>query len=256
MTTATFPLIGIPCRHDASNNYNNSAINAQNDTYINAISQAGGIPFLLPLNLETVALRKLYDLAQGILLTGGGDLDPKLFQQPPHPTLSDVQPDRDELEITLSRWAAVDGKPLLGICRGIQVLAIASGGDLCQDIPSQMSGATLHHYGYINGQGPAWDELVHDVTLTECSPLASRLQTHHLRVNSLHHQAVSSVGESLTITGYSSDGVIEVVEVLDHPFYCGVQWHPETLRDEHKTAERLFTVFIEACVAYSYKKAV
>ena len=148
---SSLPLIGIPCRHDASAYYGKNPVNAQNESYLSAVSQAGGLPFLIPLNLETPALRTLYELAEGILLTGGGDVDPSLLQQDPHPTLSDIQPDRDELEITLSRWAAADGKPILGICRGIQVMAVAAGGTLCQDLPSQRPEATLHNYGYNNG---------------------------------------------------------------------------------------------------------
>ncbi len=247
----TPPIVGVPCRHDFSVLYNQRPVYAQSEGYLSAITQAGGIPFLIPLNLDRPALRRLYDLSQGILLPGGGDIAPELCYQEPHATLSDVQPDRDELEITLSRWAAAEGKPLLGICRGIQVMAVAGGGTLCQDLPSQMPEAKLHNYGYLNGNSPTWHDLVHEVRLSPDSRLAQILQTTSLWVNSLHHQAVQNVAEPFAITGRSSDGVVEVIELADHRFWCGVQWHPEVLLAEHVSARRLFEAFIEACQAYS-----
>jgi putative glutamine amidotransferase len=226
-------------------------VNAQSSTYLKVLAQAGAIPFLIPLELDPTGLRRLYDLAHGIFLAGGGDIDPDLLQQPAHPTLSDVQPERDSLEFSLSRWAAAEGKPILGVCRGSQVLAVAGGGSLCQDIPSGMPQARLHHYGYIDGRGPGWDELVHEVHLTPTSRLAQILQTDRLWVNSLHHQAVERVAEPMQVTGRSSDGVVEVVERPDHPFYCGVQWHPEILFEQDESSRRIFTAFIAASAAYA-----
>jgi len=247
----TAPLIGLPCRHDFSQIYRSGKINAQNENYLTAVTEAGGIPFLIPLNLPEAALRRLYDLAHGILLPGGGDIDPDLLNQAPHPTLSDVQPDRDALELTLARWAAVEGKPLLGICRGIQVIAAASGGTICLDLPSQMPEATQHQYGYLNGKGPGWTDLLHEVSLAPQSRLAQILETERLPVNSLHHQAVKSVTGPLQVVGHSGDGVIEAVEIPEHPFYCGVQWHPEVLTAEHASARRLFEHFIAASARYA-----
>jgi putative glutamine amidotransferase len=251
MNNPPAPLIGLPCRHDFSQIYANGKVNAQNENYLTAVTQAGGIPFLIPLNLEAAALRRLYDLAQGILLPGGGDIDPSLLNQPSHPTLSDVQPDRDALEMTLARWAAAEGKPLLGICRGIQVMAAASGGAIYLDLPTQMPEATQHQYGYLNGTGPGWTDLLHEVSLAPQSRLAKILQTERLAVNSLHHQAVQSVAGSLQVVGRSGDGVIEAIEIPEHPFYCGVQWHPEVLTAEHAPARRLFESFIAASAAYA-----
>ncbi len=241
------PLIGMPCRHDTSTVYNRERINAQSEAYLSALSQAGGIPFLIPLTLPPDALRRLYDLADGILLSGGGDIHPPLYHQDPQPTLSDVQPDRDQIEITISHWAAEERKPLLAICRGIQVLAVSSGGTLCQDIPSQMPEATLHHYRYNDLDEEAETRLVHEVQFSPESRLAQIFQTENLPVNSLHHQAVQRVNPPLQIVGCSSDGVVEAVELPGHPFYCGVQWHPEVLVEEHETSRQLFKAFIEAC---------
>ena len=249
------PLIGIPCRRDASVTYNQRPINAQSTSYLTALSQAGGIPFLIPVEGDISALRRLYEVAHGIFLAGGGDIAPSLLGQAPHPTLSDVQPERDEMEMILSRWAAEEGKPLLGVCRGIQVIAASTGGALCQDIPSEMPEATLHHYGYINERSPDWDELVHEVQLSPSSRLAKRLQRDRLWVNSLHHQAVQSVVEPLEIIGRSSDGVVEVVELPAHPFYCGVQWHPEVFVPQDETSCRIFETFVEASSAYAMTPA-
>jgi putative glutamine amidotransferase len=114
-----------------------------------------------------------------------------------------------------------------------------------------MPQARLHHYGYIDGRGPGWDELVHEVHLTPTSRLAQILQTDRLWVNSLHHQAVERVAEPMQVTGRSSDGVVEVVERPDHPFYCGVQWHPEILFEQDESSRRIFTAFIAASAAYA-----
>lgn len=249
------PLIGIPCRHDKSDNYpKSSPINAQGSTYLAAIVEAGGIPFLIPLDLDEVALRTLYDLSHGIMLTGGGDIDPHILQEAAHDTLSDVQPERDRTEIILSRWATAEGKPLLGICRGIQVLAISGGGTLYQDLPTQLPEAELHNYGYLQDKSPSWHDLPHDVKLTPDSRLAQVLQTTSLGVNSLHHQAVREVVEPFVISGRSNDGVVEAIEISDHPFCCAVQWHPEVLTAEHDTARRLFAAFVEACEEFGNRE--
>ena len=204
---------------------------------------------MIPLNLPEAALKRLYDLADGILLSGGGDLDPTLYGQTAQADLSDVQPDRDQLEIEISRWAAADGKPLLAICRGIQVLAVAHGGTICQDIPSQLPQATRHQYRYLDDELPQLDALLHEVDFKPGCRLVDIFQTNRLAVNSLHHQAVLSVGPTLQVVGHSNDGIIEALEHPDHPFYCGVQWHPELLTHQHPTARQLFSAFIAACVS-------
>ncbi len=245
------PLIGMLCRHDLSVYYKQKPVNAQGEPYMQAVSQAGGIPFLIPLNLPESSLRTLYNLADGIILTGGGDVEPSLYNQEPHPTQGDVQPDRDEEEITVARWAATDGKPLLGICRGIQVIAVAAGGTLIQDIPTQLPEATLHQYHYNNEKSHPDDYLAHPVDLTPSSRLAQVLQADSVWTNSLHHQAVENVPAPWQIVGRSTDGVVEVIEHSEHPFFIGVQWHPEVLVGGQESARQIFRAFVEACKNHS-----
>ncbi|MFQ5578325.1 MAG: gamma-glutamyl-gamma-aminobutyrate hydrolase family protein, partial [Anaerolineae bacterium] len=215
------PVIGIPCRHDTSGRYTGRPINAQNTAYTRAIIWAGGIPVLIPLELDEAALRTVYKLCGGILLTGGGDVNPHLYRQSPHPSIQDVQAERDRVEITLARWAAADCKPLLGICRGIQVMAVAVGGTLVQDIPSQV-GAAVRHDNFYDNDGYARDYLAHPVHLNSESRLAQLLQTETLPVNSLHHQAIQALPEPYQIVGRAADGVPEALDLPEHPFFCGV----------------------------------
>jgi putative glutamine amidotransferase len=245
--SGSLPLIGVLCRHDRSVNYRKKPVYAQGEAYMSAVSQAGGIPFLIPLNLPLLSRRRLYDLADGILLAGGGDIDPALFNQASHPTQGDVQPDRDAEEIAVSRWAAAEGKPLLAICRGIQVVAVAAGGTLWQDLPSQMPEAACHRHNYHDGDRYPDDYLAHAVELSPSSRLARIVRTDTIWTNSFHHQAVQSVPEPWQIVGHSSDGVIEAIELPEHPFFCGVQWHPEVLVAGHESARQIFQAFVRAC---------
>jgi len=244
---AELPKIGLVCRHDRSLNYRQKPVYAQGEPYIHAISQTGGAPFLIPLNLSQTSLRTLYELADGLVLAGGGDVEPSLYRETPYPGLGDVQPDRDRDEITVTRWAATEGKPLLGICRGIQVMAVAAGGALWQDIPSQLPQATQHDYEYNNENSHPENYLAHAVTLAPACRLARILETETVWTNSLHHQAVKSVPEPFQIVGRATDGVVEVIEQRAHPFFIGVQWHPELLIDEQEPARRLFKAFVAAC---------
>jgi putative glutamine amidotransferase len=242
----TRPIIGIPCRQDTSS-FSGRPINAQSDTYINAVIQAGGVPILIPVELDQAALRAVYARLDGVMLAGGGDIDPGHYQEEPHQTLSGVQPERDRVEMSVTRWAAEDGKPLLGICRGIQVMAVAVGGALWQDIPSQFPGAQQDH-GYIHSNWSAdRDYLAHEVRPTSASRLAQITGEETFAVNSFHHQAIKHLPEPYHIVGYASDGIIEAIDRPDHLFFCGVQWHPEDLVGDHEPARRLFAAFVEMC---------
>ncbi|HEY85636.1 MAG TPA: gamma-glutamyl-gamma-aminobutyrate hydrolase family protein [Chloroflexi bacterium] len=240
------PIIGLPCRYDTSGQHPGRLINAQNNAYIEAIVRAGGAPYLIPLQLEGDALRAVYNLADGILLTGGGDIDPAYYRQASHPATNDIQADRDRVEISIARWAAEDNKPLLGICRGIQVMAVAVGGALYQDIQDLLPQAGRHDYFSSNGGHPC-SYLPHQVKLTPDSRLAQILQAEEFSVNSLHHQAVQRVPEPYQITGYAGDNIPEALELPGHPCFCGVQWHPEELVSTQGSARKLFAAFVDVC---------
>ena len=214
-----------------------------NSSYVRAIQQAGGVPIPLPPTLTPDSQRAIYQLLDGILLTGGGDVDPKRFGELPHHTLFDVVPERDELEIQLVDWAASEKKPLLAICRGIQVLNVAFGGNLYQDVASD-PGTTLFH-----SQGEPKDQPSHAVKITPGSFLADVLEREELEVNSLHHQAVKALGRGLLPNAHASDGIIEGVEPAERDpgqFLLGVQWHPEEMIERAPEARRLFQRFVEA----------
>ncbi|TVQ19840.1 MAG: gamma-glutamyl-gamma-aminobutyrate hydrolase family protein [Spirochaetaceae bacterium] len=248
MTTATgLPLIGLPCRNDRSLEYNETPVYAQSVVYMRAIVQAGGVPFLIPLNLPRPSLRRLYDVASGILLTGGGDIDPPIYGAGMDATLGDVQPDRDRDEIAITRWAMADRRPLMGICRGIQVIAVTAGGSLIQDIPSEVPGAVLHAEPKGAEQGQPNADVVHTIAAPASSRLAQIVGAETISVNSFHHQAVRAVPAPLKVVGTSPDGMVEAIEHPDHPFLIGVQWHPELLIDSQESAVRIFCAFVQAC---------
>ena len=206
--------------------------------YEAAVRRAGATP--RPLGLDTAPADALRG-ADGLLLTGGDDVDPALYGEAPHPTFDVSEPGRDALEIDLVRRALEADLPVLAICRGLQVLNVALGGTLIQDIPSE-PGSLLPH----DAEGPA-TTLAHTVTVTPGSCLAALVGADGVRaVNSRHHQAVRALGHGLVATAVSPDGLIEAAEVPAARFCVGVQWHPENF---HATGEfhGLFEGFVAAC---------
>jgi putative glutamine amidotransferase len=245
MTSPVRPLIGIPCRSDDSMLHKGRHVDAQSSSYISAIIQAGGVPFLIPVEARHQVLRILFERAEGILLAGGGDIAPQFFGEPPHAALNDVQPMRDELEFALVEWALEENKPLLGICRGIQVMNVAAGGSLYQDIASQCPDAQRHDF--FHSQDYPRDFLAHSVDVEPDSRVCRALAVDHLKVNSLHHQALRDVAGTYQAVCRSPDGIVEGIEMPGHPFAIGVQWHPEELVASQDVARRLFLDFVHAC---------
>jgi putative glutamine amidotransferase len=217
----------------------------QNRAYARAIAAAGGLPVLLPLLDDPAVLRALYARLDGLLLPGGGDVDPARYGQAPRPEcgVEGVDALLDEIELALARWALDDGRPLLGICRGHQVLNVAAGGTLYQDIAVQAPGSLSHRHP------EARAELVHPVAVAGDSHLAAVLGATALAVNSIHHQAVARVAPGLRAVAWAPDGVVEGLEVVGHPFALAVQFHPEELVPEHEPSRRLFRAFVAACAA-------
>lgn len=210
--------------------------------YDAAIRRAGGVPWVPAMASDDVP--EILERVDGVLLTGGEDVAPSFFGEPPHPTHEPAEPGRDAFEIDLARRAIARGLPVLAICRGLQVLNVACGGSLIQDIPSE-PGPHQPHSLYPPSTRPA-----HDVRVLAGSRLAA-LRSAEARdvqfsVNSRHHQSVRVVGEGLTVTAVAPDGIVEALEAPAHPFCVAVQWHPESF---HLTGEFdwLFDGFMAAC---------
>ena len=181
------------------------------------MASAGGVPVFVPLGLESAVLRSLFSRLDGILLSGGGDVNPAHKGE-------EIEHLRDQLELTLARLAIESPKPILGICRGLQVLNVAHGGTLIRDIATEWPGA-LDHQGHDNESA----ELVHGVGVELGSLLYTLTRSRHLSVNSSHHQAVKEIAPGWRVAAQAEDRVIEALELPGHPFALGVQWHPERL---------------------------
>lgn len=208
--------------------------------YVQAIAQCGGTPLLLPVLAGGGAARRYLELVDGLLLSGGGDVEPRYFGQEPLRGTGKVYPERDSFEIELVRAALQQDMPVLAICRGIQVLNIAQGGDIYQDIYSQAPGV-LEHSQKI-GRGFPW----HKVDLVPDSRLSNVLGSVEVRVNSFHHQAVKTVAPGFEVSATAADGITEAIESNHHRFVIGVQWHPEAMAPSDPMALKLFESFVAA----------
>lgn len=224
MMITTLPLIGITVHPDDDpDRANLDRLLAQ---IVQGVERAGGAPVLVPLGLSETTLRGLFARLDGLLFTGGGDMDPALYGAEPHPALGGVSGERDRTELALARWVAAAGKPAFGICRGAQLFNVAFGGTLYRDI-SEHPGALRHAYG-----AEAESALrPHAVQIEEETTLARLVGRPALEVNSLHHQALRQVAPALRVAARAPDGLVEAVELIGHPFALAVQWHPECLPD-------------------------
>lgn len=235
------PRIGLTCsvRADAP-----APVHELSDAYVRAVVAAGGLPLLLPaVGGEDLAAEMLAGV-DGLLLTGGVDVDPAWYGQEPSPRLGRVSPERDALELPLARVALARGIPVLAICRGIQVLNVAAGGTLVQDLPTEWSDAIKHYQ-----DAPRWFGS-HAVEVLPGSRLAELLGQARLRVNSFHHQALRDVAPGLVVTARAPDGVVEAVEAADpRRFVLGVQWHPEAMWEREPVFLHLFRGLVEAARA-------
>ena len=210
-------------------------------TYFDAVLRAGGVPVLIPLIGDEQKLDGLLQSIDGLILTGGGDVDPAYFGEEPSPHLGHVNAPRDTFDFRLIELAARHKIPVLGICRGEQLINVAFGGTLYQDLPTEHPSTAEHH------QKPPYDVPVHSVTLTAGSPLCALLGKDTLAVNSLHHQAIKTLAPGLAAMAVSEDGLTEAVCLPDKRFVWAVQWHPEFSFRVNEDSRKIFKAFVGAC---------
>lgn len=211
--------------------------------YAEGVVQAGGVPLIVPHNLDEAALRVMLDRLDGVVLSGGGDMDPMLFGEERHPATCEIEPERDRLEMMLTRWLVERDIPFLAICRGIQVLNVALGGSLVQDIPSQVPEALPHSF---DRQTTPRGYLAHPVKISPQSHLADIMQLEEAQTNSWHHQSIKRVADGLHVSALAPDGVIEAVEVPGRRYAIAVQWHPEWMFEQWAEQRRLFEGLVSA----------
>jgi len=234
------PMIGITTYRN--NNQYGFPQYSLSEAYNAALARAGGLPIMIPLALPESSLEALLPRMDGLLLSGGGDIHPQIYNHTLHPLVSNVDNDRDRVELRLLDEAIQVGLPVLGICRGFQVINVGLGGSLYEDILDQRPESSEHQYY------PDWplDHLAHEVKIDQNSRLANILGGVEFEVNSLHHQGVENLAPGLKPTGFAPDGLLEAFEIPDHPFALGVQWHPEYLQ-AYAPMRSLFKTFVEAC---------
>jgi putative glutamine amidotransferase len=213
-------------------------------SYINAILEAGGVPVMIPSALTENGWMQLFKHLDGIMFTGGGDIETGLFHGEPHPAVYGVDSARDLIELGLARLVVNEGLPFLGICRGLQITNVALGGTLYTHIPDQHPNAVLHEFPG-DDSIEARTALVHPVRVEEGSHISRILGEPILYVNSLHHQGIKEMAPGMKAVAFAPDGLVEAVELPEHPFGIAVQWHPEWLTDQ-LPIRRLFKAFVDA----------
>jgi putative glutamine amidotransferase len=218
------PLIGITT-HPATSPHR-ASLDTLLDNIVRAVERAGGLPTLIPPDMSESTLHGLFERLDGVLLSGGDDIDPMHYGGASSPSVDAADATRDRMEISLSRWVVERAKPVLGICRGMQVLNVALGGTLYADT-SEHPGVQRHTYY----PDIPFDLRPHAVQIAEDSTLARVVGRSLLMVNSLHHQACRKIAAGLRVSAYAPDRMVEAIEAPGHPFALAVQWHPEALPD-------------------------
>jgi putative glutamine amidotransferase len=255
--SAARPLIGVPAQTLQAIDGIPPALPhswVMNERYLSALASVGAVPVLVPLlDDDTETLRELYLRLDGLFIAGGVDVDPSSYRAVRHPATGRIDPARDAVELSLTRWALRDGMPVLGVCRGMQIINVACGGDLIQDTTLLFAGALKHDC--FPTQGFARDYLAHDVVPEENSRVAQIFGQAPFPVNSMHHQGVSIVADPLVATARAPDGLIEAIETRGDDWVVGVQWHPESLLDRDARTRALFTEFVAAARQYGQSSA-
>lgn len=211
--------------------------------YMQGVEEAGGLAVMLPLLEDKTDIIRLFEMLNGIILTGGHDVCPSLYGFQPSPACGAVSPQRDHMESILLRLALKHDRPILGICRGIQLINVLLGGTLWQDLPTEHPSEIIHH------QNPPYDRAVHTVHVLKGTPLAHIAGTGELPVNSYHHQAIRNLAPGLFPMAFSKDGLVEALWLPENRFVWGVQWHPEFSFKRDSVSRAIFRAFVKACEA-------
>ena len=215
-SNSKMPIIGI-------SSFGESSVTSASLTYINSVKIAGGVPLVIPMTTDEEQLNRILDVIDGLVMTGGEDIDPlKYFGEEPHKALGTIVPERDAFDVLLIRMAVKKGIPVMGICRGHQVMNVAFGGTLYQDIPSQVKNNFVKH----SQKAPNYYG-THTIDIEKGSLLAKLLGVNTVVVNSFHHQSVKDIAPGFKTTAVSKDGVIEAIEMIGNDTVFGVQFHPE-----------------------------
>ena len=212
-----------------------------NEDYVHAIIKAGGTPIILPVTTDENIIRDLVSRLDGLILSGGHDVQPKLYGENPLRKIGEIFPDRDVFDLTLLEFAKEKQIPILGICRGFQILNVYHGGSLYQDLDYLTNELKIAHS---QASGPT--VLTHEVSVKAGSMFSKIVQNDRLEVNSFHHQAVKDLGKELTAVAHADDGIVEAFELDTYPWLLGVQFHPEMLHREMSAMQNIFNEFVLA----------
>ena len=224
-----------------------------NQRYFRAVTIAGGVPLMVPLFSDDIpTVRALYERLDGLMIPGGVDMSPDTYGEEMRPEVGRLDRSRDTVELEMTRWAIEDGLPVLGLCRGAQVINVAMGGTLYQDIAAQV-GAGLQHDCYPT-KGFARTHLAHPITVAPGTRLEAAIGGPEVLINSMHHQSVKTIGEGLMISAVAPDGVVEAIEGTGEGYCVGVQWHPEVFEPGDPSTRHLFKQFTRAAVEYADRR--
>jgi putative glutamine amidotransferase len=210
------------------------------DGYVNGIVRCGAIPVVIPLVEDDAIIKELIDRVDGVLFTGGEDIGPHLYSEIPHQKLGEVNSLRDRIEMEGIRYALSKNKPILGICRGVQLLNVAMGGTLYQDLPSQLKDSGQHFQKAPRSEGS------HFVSVSRESKVYDIFQLERVFVNSYHHQAIKDPAPGFVVTAKADDGVVEALESTVHSFAMGLQWHPEMMWSMNEQMLEVSRYFVHA----------
>ncbi len=230
------PLIGITSTQEKGDNPPNYQIGKH---YVKGVAKAGGIPVILPLLQEENEIKEMAKNLDGLLISGGVDMDPMIFAEEPHPKLGRVDPERDYFEKTILESFMEQGKAVFGICRGCQIINLVLGGTIYQDITAQIDKDLIKH----SQNAPRW-HATHSIEIEKGTLLEKIFSGNSAKVNSYHHQAVKEPAPGFIVSARAKDGVIEAIESKDNQFLVGVQWHPEHLWEKDEKTFKLFQMFV------------